>query len=555
MPQPLNSTEDAMGISIPPGSSLAFRSIPQLLLSMFFKNQEFVYLFLIGGLIESSRRYWSMVTRWFRNLFCFTAEFENNDEAYLWMMVWLSRQQGVWSKADSVYISTSNWGRDHHATVALPTFDETPEEESDGSRKLTLLPAFGSVVWFKYKGVWIAASRDKEKGDGGWIGRANETLSLRMYTRRKSSFLRMLIKDAKAAYGAEDEDKISIYTVDQYKEWNRTVTRKKRSLRSIILDPNLKKCVISDIKDFFGSEKWYADRGIPYRRGYLLYGVPGSGKTSLIHSIAGELSLDIYIVSLSKKGFDDRDIEDIFGKIPKRSIVLLEDIDAALRPSAKKRDGMDESDQIDKAKGVHPNPLDEKTSGGVTLSGLLNTLDGIAAQEGSIYFATTNRYHMLDKALCRPGRMDIHIEFNNATQWQAKELFKAFFPPTPLTGTEATDVILNYMKPQDGSEDMEKATLTAEEVERLSEEFSKAVPENRFAVANIQGHFLRHKDRPWAAVKNLTEWLAEETELKKAGSGPASDSAELEVVSSSNGQSQVNGKINGIASTKEEKVE
>jgi mitochondrial chaperone BCS1 len=60
--------------------------------------------------------------------------------------------------------------------------------------------------------------------------------------------------------------------------------------------------LIADAKDFLRSEDWYAERGIPFRRGYLLHGVPGSGKTSLIHAIAGELGLDIYVVSLSSKG-------------------------------------------------------------------------------------------------------------------------------------------------------------------------------------------------------------------------------------------------------------
>jgi chaperone BCS1 len=83
--------------------------------------------------------------------------------------------------------------------------------------------------------------------------------------------------------------------------------------------------VVEDARDFLGSKSWYSERGIPFRRGYLLvsftpllrcsnfrlmdyfskYGAPGSGKTSLIHSIAGELGLNVYIISLSRSGLDD----------------------------------------------------------------------------------------------------------------------------------------------------------------------------------------------------------------------------------------------------------
>jgi chaperone BCS1 len=66
----------------------------------------------------------------------------------------------------------------------------------------------------------------------------------------------------------------------------------------------------------------------------------------------------------------------------------------------------------------------------LSLSGLLNALDGVGAQEGRILFATTNKYSSLDPALCRPGRMDLHIEFHNASKYQAKRLYLRFYLPS-----------------------------------------------------------------------------------------------------------------------------
>ncbi len=147
--------------------------------------------------------------------------------------------------------------------------------------------------------------------------------------------------------------------------------------------------------------QWYADRGIPFRRGYLLYGVPGSGKSSLIHAIAGELMLDIYVVSLSSSWINDSTLTTLMGRVPARCIVLLEDLDAAFTRSTS-RDG--------NATGNPEGKSDEKTAeqntstsstarnrvrkteqlsdiNTLSLSGLLNALDGVAASEGRLLFA------------------------------------------------------------------------------------------------------------------------------------------------------------------------
>lgn len=122
-------------------------------------------------------------------------------------------------------------------------------------------------------------------------------------------------------YEKDAEHRVHIFLADTWGSWRWNGSRPKRPLASLVLEKSVKEMIVADCKDFMVSEDWYAERGIPYRRGYLLQyvpssvgtlmlqsyfyfsGVPGSGKTSLIHALAGELGLDIYVVSLSAKGF------------------------------------------------------------------------------------------------------------------------------------------------------------------------------------------------------------------------------------------------------------
>lgn len=169
--------------------------------------------------------------------------------------------------------------------------------------------------------------------------------------------------------------------------------------------------------------QWYADRGIPFRRGYLLHGVPGSGKSSLIHAIAGELMLDIYVVSLSSSWMNDSILQTLMGRVPNRCILLLEDLDAAFTRSTTRDEGSTGSPGHGGGNGGHggnggngrddrrrrrggeeseDESEDERDGGNgrrrrrdeslsdvntLSLSGLLNSLDGVAAAEGRILFA------------------------------------------------------------------------------------------------------------------------------------------------------------------------
>ena len=136
------------------------------------------------------------------------------------------------------------------------------------------------------------------------------------------------------------------------------------------------------------------DKGVPYRRGYLLHGPPGTGKTSFTQAIAGALKLNICYLNLSNGNMDDDGLNRALNNAPSQSIILLEDIDGIF---------------------VARESVNQGRDGGVSFSGLLNALDGVRSQEGRILFMTTNHKEKLDPALLRPGRCDFQVKLDNAS--------------------------------------------------------------------------------------------------------------------------------------------
>ena len=201
---------------------------------------------------------------------------------------------------------------------------------------------------------------------------------------RKKHFGKTLVYHYEKAYG-ENGYWVLLNNPTMYRPWDSVVTKN-----------NIKENIIEDIKEFQTSEEHYRLRGIPYRRGYLLHGPPGTGKSSLIHSLASELKYSLCVVNLSR-GVSDFDLLRQLATAPKKSILLFEDIDVTLPSDKRKKETKQRDNEFDNS---------HRFSGDISLSGLLNALDGISSSDSHLMFMTTNHITNLDPALIRPGRYD-----------------------------------------------------------------------------------------------------------------------------------------------------
>jgi chaperone BCS1 len=166
---------------------------------------------------------------------------------------------------------------------------------------------------------------------------------------------------------------------------------------------------------------------VPYHRGYLLYGPPGTGKTSLVSAIGAKFGMSIYVVNLSE--LNDRTLKKAMNSVPENSITLFEDIDCMKAGNRRSESG------VTRAQANVTDSAQNATSdrGGVTLSGLLNVLDGFHAPENVIFVMTTNDVEALDPALLRKGRIDYRLFLGEAADSQKAELYRRFCP-------EATEI-------------------------------------------------------------------------------------------------------------------
>lgn len=167
--------------------------------------------------------------------------------------------------------------------------------------------------------------------------------------------------------------------------WSGPEYQPKRRLDTVILHDNVRDVIVKDIEWFLKSKDLYSRYGTPWKRNYLFSGPPGAGKSSLVQALAGHFDFTLSAMTLSDH--TDSDVSNAMSTLPKKTILLFEDADSI---------------------------FGEKTDQ-VSLSTILNILDGSKSRHGMIIIMTTNHPEKFPAVVKRPGRVDMHVQFTVPT--------------------------------------------------------------------------------------------------------------------------------------------
>ncbi|KAH8731600.1 P-loop containing nucleoside triphosphate hydrolase protein, partial [Phaeosphaeriaceae sp. PMI808] len=190
--------------------------------------------------------------------------------------------------------------------------------------------------------------------------------------------------------------------------WYETAKQLSRSWESVVLDEERKIALAEDIARFLQPSRraYYAGKGVAWRRGYLLHGPPGTGKTSLILAIAAVFKLNVYILPVTP--VTDESLPMYLRNMRSPSVLLFEDIDSAGFIEKKEEDASDQ---------------DQHQVKGLSRSGFINAIDGVRSRDGYILIMTTNHLEKLDDAMIRTGRIDYRLEVPLASKTNARQFF------------------------------------------------------------------------------------------------------------------------------------
>ncbi|XWS44261.1 hypothetical protein CRYUN_Cryun15aG0029500 [Craigia yunnanensis] len=403
----------------------------------------------------------------------FTGERMKRSEAYSEIKTYLSNKSSASAKrlkADVV--------KDSQSVVLSMDYNEEVTEEFQGAK-----------VW------WSARRTIPQTQRISWYPADDEKKSYKLTVHKRhrelitESYVSHVLKEGKAIATKNRQRKLYANNPSdnwhgyRRSKWSNVVFEHPATFDTLAMEANKKEEIKNDLLKFSKGKDYYARIGKAWKRGYLLYGPPGTGKSSMIAAMANLLDYDVYDLELTGVK-DNTELRRLLIDTSNKSIVVIEDIDCSLDLTGqreKKEKGSDEEELDPVAKKVKE---EEKKVSKVTLSGLLNCVDGLWSACGGerIIIFTTNYVEKLDPALIRRGRMDKHIEMSYCCFDAFKVLAKNYLEidSDPLFGEIERLVAETKMTPADVAENlMPKSDYDKKEtcLERLIEALKAAKDE------------------------------------------------------------------------------
>ena len=274
-------------------------------------------------------------------------------------------------------------------------------DEDECCAKVVLSLGYGlHFFWYKGRLMWV----EKRMLESSGSERQKEQTTI-TYLGRSHRVFEEILEDNK-----RDKDN-NKFTVSEFKnnEWRPISEHDKRGLDLLALNPEIKNFFKCEIEYFKNNKDTYVKLGLPYKTTMLLHGKPGTGKTSIIRAIASDFDLNVCTININNHS--DQSFSDALSTAPKNSIILIEDFDSS--SSVKDR-------AVTKKDG---DSLDDIRASFLTLTGILNSLDGVCSLDGNIVFMTTNHLEQIDPAVYRSGRVDHVVELPKIDQKTVKDYF------------------------------------------------------------------------------------------------------------------------------------
>jgi chaperone BCS1 len=336
---------------------------------------------------------------------------------------WLVRQTTMMitvNDDDAAFVWVKEWFLEQKFLKGIRYLDLDTTMRNE---RISMIPAPG-MHWFWYGGKPFQVWFSRNEGSQQYATRRTESFTFRTIGRDRA-FLQRFVDDVVSCHLKRLGVQSYLYVYND--GWDYIEGYAPRLLDSVILEPGEKEHLVEDIARFRKSKQRYQRLGVPYHRGYLFYGPPGTGKTSLVSAVGAHFGLSVYTLNLGD--FNDRSLMNAVSQVSANSILLFEDLDCMK--------GSKSRETTNASVPAKPGQPEAGTQNVVTLSGLLNVLDGFYAPTNVLFVMTTNHIETLDEALLRPGRIDYKLYLGKASDRQKAELFRRFFPGAPEYAAQA----------------------------------------------------------------------------------------------------------------------